>query len=99
MYFFLMFLMGLLFLELTAEELKDLKPNSIFFGIIWYTTLSFFLTLFLLSLNLVFSYNSFLVGYTQSLFFFIFIFLSYTLFRLFTKGTVLNSTINLLVKH
>ena len=99
-YIIVMFLLLIFFMEPFKEEIGGLKNKitGILFGFIWYATLSFFVTVIFLSLNLVFSYNSFLLGYTQSLFFFLFIFLSYVLFRLFAKSYTFNDIINKLTK-
>lgn len=99
-YIIVMFLLLIFFMEPFKEEFGGLKNKitGILFGFIWYVTLSFFVTVIFLTLNLVFSYNSFLLGYTQSLFFFLFIFLSYVLFRLFAKSYTFNDIINKLTK-
>ena len=75
-----------------------LSCNPAAFCFLVYLTLVASVTFTLLALKLLFSYNSFIIGYTQSLFFFLFLFLSYFLFLLFTKSLVANNIISKLAR-
>ena len=83
------------------DNSEDPEPNNnnnlAVFGFVFYLASTSIITLLFLALKLLFAYNNFLLGYTQSLFFFLFIFLSYFLFVLFTKSYLVNNLVDKLI--
>ena len=100
-YFCFLILTLLLFVESgVLRELAGIEAdgviicNSVVFCLLLYLAIATLAAFTLLALKLLFSYNNFIVGYTQSLFLFLFLFLSYFLFLLFTKSLVTNKLIS-----
>ena len=87
----------LIIFDNTEEPESGNDNNLTIFGFVFYLVAAVAVTLAFLLLKLTFSYNSFLLGYSQSLFFFLFVFLSHFLFILFTKSFVMNNLINKLI--
>ena len=83
----------LMIFDSSEEPESNNNNNLVLFGFIFYVTTAFMVTFVFLVFKLFFAYNNFLLGYTQSLFFFLFIFLSYFLFILFTKSYLVNNLI------
>ena len=83
------------------DNSDDPEPNNnnnlAVFGFVFYLASTSMITLLFLALKLLFAYNNFLLGYSQSLFFFLFIFLSYFLFVLFTKSYLVNNLVDKLI--
>jgi len=84
----------LMIFDSSEEPESNNNNNLVLFGFIFYVTTAFTITFVFLVFKLFFAYNNFLLGYTQSLFFFLFIFLSYFLFILFTKSYLVNNLID-----
>ncbi len=84
----------LMIFDSSEEPESNNNNNLVLFGFIFYVTTAFMVTFVFLVFKLFFAYNNFLLGYTQSLFFFLFIFLSYFLFILFTKSYLVNNLID-----
>ena len=80
------------------ESVYTASCNPAAFCLLIYLTVVSSAALTFLVLKLLFSYNNFIIGYTQSLFFFLFLFLSYFLFLLFTKSLVTNRVISKLAQ-
>lgn len=84
----------LMIFDSSEEPESNNNNNLVLFGFIFYITTAFMITFVFLVFKSFFAYNNFLLGYTQSLFFFLFIFLSYFLFILFTKSYLVNNLID-----
>lgn len=84
----------LMIFDSSEEPESNNNNNLVLFGFIFYVTTAFMITFVFLVFKLFFAYNNFLLGYTQSLFFFLFIFLSYFLFILFTKSYLVNNLVD-----
>lgn len=87
----------LIIFDNTEDQDSSNDTNPIIFGFVFYLVAAAMVTFAFLLLKLTFSYNSFLLGYSQSLFFFLFVFLSHFLLILFTKSFVMNNLINKLI--
>lgn len=85
---------------MVLDSSEDPEPNNnniALFGFVFYVVATITITFLFLILKLIFTYNSFLLGYTQSLFFFLFIFMSYFLFILFTRSYLVNNLVSKLI--
>lgn len=85
---------------MVLDSSEDPEPNNnniALFGFVFYVVATTSITFLFLLLKLIFTYNSFLLGYTQSLFFFLFIFMSYFLFILFTRSYLVNNLVSKLI--